>query len=143
MKATSPEQVSSLHRMSMAEAERLAVRGDAYEGSRRVAEGVTDTPVIGPACEGLAQGPLSWPHGFSLRRREMRAATSVPAERRDAPEVWFVHEGAVDVTVDGQTAELAAGDTITIPSGAARTLASRDGAKLFDVLAGDAPPPAR
>jgi mannose-6-phosphate isomerase-like protein (cupin superfamily) len=142
MKATSPEQVSSLHRMSMAEAERLAVRCDSREGSRAIANGVTDTPVIGQMCEGLAQGPLAWPHGFSLRRRDMAPASALPPERRDVPEVWFVHEGAVHVGIGGETAELTAGDTITIPAGTARTVASRDGAQVFVVLAGDAPPPA-
>jgi mannose-6-phosphate isomerase-like protein (cupin superfamily) len=142
MEATSPEQVSSLHRMSMAQAARLAVRGGTRDGSRAVAPGVTDTPVIGQPCDGLGQGPLAWLHGFSLRRRDMAAETAIPPERRDVPEVWFVHEGAVQVGIDGEAAELAAGDTITIPPGAARTVASRNGAQLFVVLAGDAPPPA-
>jgi mannose-6-phosphate isomerase-like protein (cupin superfamily) len=143
MKATSPEQVSSLHRTTMAEAERLAVRCASDEGSRDIAEGVTDTPIIGQACDGLTQGPLGWPHGFSLRRRDMRAAAATRPERRDVSEVWFVHQGRVQIGVDGETAQLGAGDTVTIPSGALRTVASRDGAQLFVVLAGDAPPPSR
>jgi quercetin dioxygenase-like cupin family protein len=143
MQATSPEQVARLHRTSPAEAERLAVPSEYREGSRTLGDGVTDTPVIGMACDGLARGPLDWEHGFSLRRREMAPGSSLPPERRDVPEVWFVHRGAVQVLVDGQAAELGVGDTITIPCGAARSASSETGAQLFVVLAGDDPPPPR
>jgi quercetin dioxygenase-like cupin family protein len=141
MEATSPEQVAKLHRMSRAEADRLAVSSAYREGGRTVATGVTDIPVIGWHCEGLAQGPLDWEHGFSLRRREIAAGSSVARERRDAQEVWFVHRGTVQVTVERQAAELGEGDTLTIPQGAERSVSSREGAQLFVVLAGDDPPP--
>jgi mannose-6-phosphate isomerase-like protein (cupin superfamily) len=143
MEATSPEQVAGLHRMSPGEAERLAVPSNYRDGSRTLAAGITDTPVIGLPCDGLAAGPLAWEHGFSLRRREMAPGSAFPSERRDVPEVWFVHRGAVQVIVDGQAVELGEADTITIPCGAARSASSADGAQVFVVLGGDDPPPPR
>lgn len=141
MEATSPEQVSRLLRMSREEAERLAVHSGYLEGSRTIADGVVDTPVIGLASDGLAPGPLNWEHGFSLRRRELAPGSTLPAERRDVPEVWFVHCGQLRVDIGRQAAELGEGDTITIPRGATRSASSRTGAQLFVVLAQDDPPP--
>lgn len=141
MPVTSREQVSRLQRMTQETAGRLAVRADYREGGHRVGEGVTDIPIIGAASEGLA-GPLGWPHGFSLRRREMAPASVIEAHHRVVPEVWFVHEGMVRVQIEEQSADLGKGDTITIPTGARRSASSGPGAVLFVVLAGDSAPPA-
>ena len=64
---------------------------------------------------------------------------------REEEEVLFVHAGALEVTVDGASLLLAAGDTFTTPRGAARRFraTSSDGAMVFVVRGGEDTAPAR
>ncbi len=109
-----------------------------------LAEGVVETVVIGvenPA-EGAAKAPLGWPHGFVCRRVRLSPGAASPPARRREPEVLFVHTGELTLTVDGEQTRLTAGDTVTIPIGAVRSLGSTSGADLFVTRGGDAPLPA-
>lgn len=148
MPPTSARDVDALDRIDAPTAAGLAVRlehrGFPGGGSDPVA-GVVETPLIGPAsiAEGLPAGPLGWSHGFQVRRLEIDRGAGLPAHFRDEAEVMFVHSGHVRVTVDGEGADLASGDTVTIPVGARREVFSADGATAFVVRGGDQPAAAR
>jgi mannose-6-phosphate isomerase-like protein (cupin superfamily) len=53
--------------------------------------------------------------------------------------VIFVHSGDLIIEVEGETALLSMGDTVTVPVGAVRRLSSSGGADLFVTRGGDAP----
>ena len=108
-------------------------------------DGITESVIIGPAnpAEPAPSAPLGWPHGFVCRRVRLEIGAFGSPLRRSEPEVIFVHSGDLTIAVDGDQALLTAGDTVTIPVGAARTLSSSGGADLFVTRGGDAPLPAR
>lgn len=144
MAPTSASDVAQLDRIDQARAETLVVRADHHGGGGRglgIYHGVEETPLIGPAAEGLAAGPLAWPHGFVVRRVELADGASVPEHRRDAAEVLFVHAGTLRLTVDDEGATLGAGDTVTIPIGAKRSFSASGPTTVFAVRGGDAQGP--
>jgi mannose-6-phosphate isomerase-like protein (cupin superfamily) len=100
------------------------------------APGVSERLLIGAP-------PLDWPHGFTLAEVTLAPEAAVPAHRLPVADVWFVAEGAVEVAIGGETALCGAGDTITVPQGAARALANRGTrpARVVQVRGGDALPP--
>lgn len=55
-----------------------------------------------------------------LWKVEAAAGTAGPVHHIDTEQVWVVLDGAVTVAVDGESADLAAGDTIVIGADAAR-----------------------
>ena len=68
-----------------------------------------------------------------MSRAIFAAHASTPDHVREAPEVLFVHEGSLRVRwADGELV-MAAGDTLTLPIGLTRRLASDDGASVFIV----------
>ncbi len=104
MPRTSAEQVAALHRANVHDAERLVWRAQ---------HGAGVAPIIGQGA------PLGWPHPFTLDRMDPVSDRATPA----APEVLFVHAGALTMSWDGGELTLGAGDTMTVPVGLARTLA--------------------
>jgi quercetin dioxygenase-like cupin family protein len=130
MPPTGPEQVAALRVMTDADAAGLVVRLGEGQG-QEIAPGAIATPVIGP------DAPMNWPHGFRVRRIALSAGAALPAAPVDRPQVVFVQEGMLDVTLDGEAATLGAGDTITFPIGASLAIASAAGAVIFMVLGGD------
>lgn len=124
MAPTTPEQVAALHRVTVEEARGLIVR----DADRAPANGaVTITPLIGP------DAPMSWSHGFRVERRDLTAGAEVSSHSHDVPEVLFVHAGTLNIDVDGDSATLEAGDTLTVPIGAARSYSAPATATLFIV----------
>jgi quercetin dioxygenase-like cupin family protein len=107
--------------------------------------GVTERAVIGAAAvkESAPAGKLSWPHGFVCRRIDLAAGARTPTYVFAQHEVIFVHSGAVTIDVAGQSADLSAGDTISLPPDARRTIASPTGAQLFVTRRGDPSPAPR
>jgi mannose-6-phosphate isomerase-like protein (cupin superfamily) len=125
--------------------EAVVVRGDdSLAAVPTAVPGLIEGAVLGGASapEAAPASPLAWAHGFVCRRVRIQPDTRTPRFRRDQAEVIFVHAGRLDLEVEGQTARLGPGDTVTIPVGAARVLASEEGADLFVTRAGDAPAPA-
>lgn len=108
MPPTTIEQVAALTRYTDAQAEQLVARDRAGSG---------ETPVI------AADGPLSWPHGFTMHRRDLdgpgEAATVAGVE------VIFVHRGALAIRWDGGQIDMGEGDTATVPHGLSRTLSGQ------------------
>ncbi|MFX7776559.1 hypothetical protein ABTJ98_21235, partial [Acinetobacter baumannii] len=63
-----------MSRIDQDQADRLVVRashvGQPGMGLGRYT-GIVETPLVGGAAEGLAAGPLNWPHGFVVRRLDL------------------------------------------------------------------------
>ncbi len=116
MPPTSPEEATALRRHI--DAESIVFRDDATEGSYV-------TAVIGEA------GPLDWDHGFSMERFDIAAGEEIEWDGENGVDVLFVHKGQVTLSaVDGDLT-LGAGDTLSMPVGLQRVLASKDGAVAF------------
>ena len=94
-------------------------------------EGVEEAALLGPASgdENLPEGHLAWPHEFVLRALRLAPGAAVPAHRRREEEVIFVHRGACEVNVDGESLYLAEGDTFTTPIGSMRSFANTGGSR--------------
>ena len=97
--------------------------------------GISERLLIGAA-------PIDWPHGFTLSEATLAPGASLPAHRLTVPDVWFVQDGTVAVTIGEDTAECGPGDTITVPVGAVRALANSGAAaaRVVQVRGGDSLP---
>lgn len=131
MPATTAQQVAMLDRVGQAEADRLIVRDAARSGERELAPGVHGWRVIG------AGEPFDWPHGYLVDRIRLEPGSHWSPGAQPVPQVLFVQAGAITLEVDGETARLEAGDTVTIPVGAARLIAAPASATIF-VVTGEA-----
>ena len=137
-----PPSAAELAALATPEAARLercvagaaALRADPL--SPLAADGVEDAPVIvddgpvggsadGPA-DGLADGAIHgwWPHGFELRRVTLAPGACVASHASEVPEVLFVHDGALAVTLPEGTLRAGTGDTLSVPVGASRSWAN-------------------
>ena len=97
--------------------------------------GVRDTLLIG-------KSPLDWPHGFTLSELRLEAGASIAEHTLSVPDVYFVQSGTVSVSIDGDQMILVAGDTMTVPRHARRTLRNKgsEQACLIAVRGGDEAP---
>lgn len=137
MPETTPAQVAALARADSAKLAACVIPA----GTARPAAlhhgtaGVTDRLLIGAA-------PLDWPHGFTVAEVTLAPQAALPRHRLAVPDVWFVAEGEVAVTIDDETALCGPGDTITVPVGAVRALAARGAgaARVVQVRGGDGLP---
>lgn len=130
MPVTTHQQIAQHRVLDDAALGRVVIKRSTFRWSGETAlarfEGVEEAALLGPAnaAEQLAEGHLSWPHGFVLRALKLRRGASVPAHIRKEEEVIFLHEGSCRVTVDGAQLELQAGDTFTTPIGAKRSFSN-------------------
>ena len=117
----------------------------ANPASPLAAEGVEEAGVITPRAtgDGFAAGPISgwWPHGFNLRRLTMQTGAYVPTHARAEVEVIFVHAGTLEVSWDGGSIVMGAGDTLSVPVGLPHALRNTASVPLtaFVVRGGDTP----
>ena len=118
MPRTTPEQVASLSRATSSDAECLAWRATDSSGV---------TPIIGP------KAPINGPHPFQIDRLDLASNGSADVRTPDAPEVLFVHNGALTVTWDDGTVLLGEGDTMTVPMKIERQLSTATGAIVYRV----------
>lgn len=144
MPRTTADDVARMRVPSAEEVERVVVRPDAFAHLPRgplSRPGVDERAVIGPASaeEGLAAGPLDWPHGFHLRRLALAPGAATGRHARAEAEVVFVHTGSVTMEWADGALTLSPGDTLTVPAGLTRDYRSAEGAVLFVVRGGDAP----
>ncbi|WP_426169607.1 cupin domain-containing protein [Sandarakinorhabdus sp. DWP1-3-1] len=112
MPRTSAAQVAALRRIGPTDAENLAWRAT---------PGAGETPVIAPGAA------LDGPHPFTLSRIDLAAGEALAAATPATPEVLFVHRGEMTIGWDGGAVTLAAGDTMTVPIGLTRRIASAAG----------------
>jgi mannose-6-phosphate isomerase-like protein (cupin superfamily) len=115
---TTRAQVEAMHRAKPAEAAALVSRAHAGSG---------ETPII------AADGHFTDDHGFTLSRLDLDAGAAMPAAHVEGIEVIFVHRGSLSVGWDAAQVTLGEGDTMTVPTGLARTLATADGTTSFIV----------
>jgi quercetin dioxygenase-like cupin family protein len=86
----------------------------------------------------LASPTLGASAGLSMWQVEMTGAARGPVHVFDSEQLWTVLEGELSVTVDGESSELAVGDTVIFPAGAERQIAARTALRLLVCGHGDA-----
>jgi mannose-6-phosphate isomerase-like protein (cupin superfamily) len=118
MAPTSRAAADALSRMTTAQAEAIVWRAEIDDGTHA-------TAIIGE------DGPLDWEHGFQLDRLDISAGETIDWEGAGSKDVLFIHQGSVDVECNDGTVTLMAGDTISLPTGLPRSLASAAGATAF------------
>jgi mannose-6-phosphate isomerase-like protein (cupin superfamily) len=118
MRATSPEEASSLISVHPDAAETIVWRNQAIEGSDVVS-------VIGP------NALLDWDHGFHVDRIAIAPGEGMDWDGNSAKEVLFIDRGSIDLVCADGLLHLAKGDTISLPAGFARSAKTQDGAVAF------------
>ena len=117
MPRTSADQVAGLQRFDDAALRRCCslggqeTRGDREKGARR-------RRIVHP------EGTLSWPHDFAVEDLTLEPGASVELGAVDAPQVVFSQDGKVAIEAGGASVSVTTGDTATIATGTARTLAN-------------------
>lgn len=119
MPVTSSAQVAALDVCSNEQLASCVIRAGEGEHSGLFDDlpGVRETKLIGKA-------PLNWPHGFTLSELRLAPRTNIAEHVLDTPDVYFVQSGRLRVLIDNQETVLVAGDTLTVPRGAARTISN-------------------
>lgn len=106
-------------------------------------EGVTETPMIGPAnpAERINAGKMAWEHGFQLRRLDIAPGASLPYHARSEEEVVYVFRGNLTFRWDKETLELGVGDVLTVPKSLMHGFANTGNEPLvvYIVRGGNAP----
>ncbi|MEM1089653.1 MAG: cupin domain-containing protein [Pseudomonadota bacterium] len=147
MPATTAADVAKLNRMTTEELARCVVRADdpttpaVFPFGENI--GITEAPIIGAACDadGVCAGQMSWPHGFQLRRQQLKAGAVSPRFERREEEVLMVQRGKLSLSSDAGEFELGPGDVMTVPIGMPRVYANpgSEDACVYVVRGGDLP----
>ena len=144
---SSREEIAYIRVPSVAEMTRNVVRHAslrANHASPLAVTGVREAAVIGAGhtADGFASAPIATPHDFTLRQLALDAGARTPLHARDCVEVFLVHRGRIVWRNDaGDSVELDAGDTFTVPRGMARQIEAVTAADVFVVRGGDDPGP--
>ena len=127
MSVTSTEQIAQ-HRIVNSEAmESIIQRTETFDWANNKClaqfDGVKEVALVGPEspAEDLPASKLNWSHKFVVRGLKLAQGSKVNDHIRFEEEVVFVHQGKVDITVDGETLSLGKGDTFTTPIDATRS----------------------
>lgn len=117
MPATTREQVESMRLVGSSELEQCVLRHGSARPSAVFSgiSGVTDRVLVGAE-------PITWPHGFSVSEVTLAASAYVPDHIFDVPDVWFVQQGSIEITIADETLNCGPGDTITVPRGCRRAM---------------------
>ncbi|MEM1036751.1 MAG: cupin domain-containing protein [Pseudomonadota bacterium] len=117
MPVTTANQIAQLDVFSDADLENCVLRSgkSQHEGAFNGLPGISEVELIGPK-------PIDWEHGFTVSEIRMDAGTSISSHQLDVADVQFVQSGQVVATLDGEEITLTAGDTVTFPAGASRSL---------------------
>ena len=134
MSATTSTQVNDLDVYSNTQLAGCVIRSGESDlpGTFHGLSGVKETELIG-------RSKINWPHGFTLSEIELESAANIPAHTLKTADVFFVQSGEVSVSIDDEETTLVAGDTITFPKNARRSLSNRaeNPACLVAVRGGD------
>ncbi|MEX1250188.1 MAG: cupin domain-containing protein [Hyphomonas sp.] len=119
MPATTRDQVAALKRFTPSELEACVARAGAAgpNGPMNGLAEVTDIVLIG-------SGRMNWPHGFTVSKVILDPGAVIGPHSFDGADVWFVQSGSAEVSLDGETARVGPGDTITFPAASRRALRS-------------------
>jgi mannose-6-phosphate isomerase-like protein (cupin superfamily) len=115
MRATSAEEASALVSITADAAEAIVWRN-------REIKGTDVQPVIGP------DAPLNWDHGFKIDRIAIAPGEGMDWGGNEKTEVLFIDRGSLDLACGDGTLHLKQGDTISLPSGFARSATTQVGA---------------
>ncbi len=108
--------------------------------------GVREAAVIGfnGSTDGFAASPIATRHDFTVRNLAFDAGARTRLHSRDCVEVLLVQRGKVKWRSDtGDSMELDAGDTFTVPRGMARQIEAITDSEIFVVRGGNDPGPVR
>lgn len=137
MRATTKEQVDSLLKVDSTALERCVLRRGASRptGLFSGVGGIAERMLVGA-------DPITWPHGFTVSEITLAVGAALPGHALDVPDVWFVQQGDVEVSMDGASTRCSDGDTITLPCGSVRSLRNcgTNDAIVVQVRGGDALP---
>ena len=132
---------------ALAEMERKVVRHtllNANPASMLATSGVREAAIIGAGhtSDGFTAAPIDNPHGFTLRHLALDQHARTLLHARDSVEVLMVHRGRVLWRNDaGDSVQLNAGDTFTVPRGMPRLIEAATPAEIFVVRGGNDPGP--
>ncbi|GJD51495.1 hypothetical protein OPKNFCMD_4250 [Methylobacterium crusticola] len=87
-----------------------------------------------PAGAGVRRQVLAHDDGVMLVRVAFEAGAAGPAHSHPHVQCTLVESGVFDVTIAGETARLAAGDTFLVPSGAVHSALAVEAGALTDVF---------
>lgn len=127
MSVTSAEQIAEHRVVNSDGMEPIVQRTASFDWAKNNClaqfEGVEEVALVGPEslAEDLPAGKLNWSHNFVVRALKMSDGAKVNDHIRYEEEVIFVHQGEVDIIVDGETLSLGKGDTFTTPIKATRS----------------------
>lgn len=137
MSATTPAQVSALDVYTNAQLASCVVRSGESDilGGFNDLSGVTEIELIG-------RSKINWEHGFTLSEIEMQSDAKIPAHTFKEADVYFVQSGEIRVSIEDEETTLIAGDSITFPKHARRSLSNqtKSPARLVAVRGGDEAP---
>jgi quercetin dioxygenase-like cupin family protein len=77
------------------------------------------------ATEDLPASKLNWSHNFVVRGLKIEKGAKVNRHIRYEEEVVFVHQGEVNINVDGEDIRLTKGDTFTTPIESTRSFENK------------------
>jgi quercetin dioxygenase-like cupin family protein len=126
MPVTSDKQIAEHRVVNSDELETIVQRTDTFNWSKNNClaqfDGVEEVALVGPksSAEDLPAGKLNWSHKFVVRGLKLAEKAKVKDHIRYEEEVIFVHQGEVNIHVDGEKLTLGKGDTFTTPIGATR-----------------------
>jgi quercetin dioxygenase-like cupin family protein len=133
MPVTSAEQIAQHREVNSDAMESIVQRKETFnwEKNNCLAQfnGVEEIALVGPEnpAEDLPAGKLNWSHNFVVRALKMNEGAKVNDHIRYEEEVIFVHQGEVNITVDGENISLGKGDTFTTPIETTRSFENQDG----------------
>lgn len=127
MPVTSAEQIAQ-HRVVNSDAmESIVHRKETFNWAKNNClaqfEGVEEVALVGVESpeEVLPAGKLNWSHKFFVRGLKLAQGSKVNDHIRYEEEVIFVHQGEVNLIIDGETLSFGKGDTFTTPIKATRS----------------------
>ena len=146
----SSEQLAELATPSLEELAKCVCRAGEIKpnpASPLAGDGVAECGIINltDTSDGFSAGPITgnWDHGFALRQLRLSPNAKVPACLRHEREVFFVHDGALELSWDTGAIIINTGDTLSVPVGLThelRNIAQHE-TIAFVVRGGDNPAP--
>jgi quercetin dioxygenase-like cupin family protein len=130
MPCTTTEQIAEHRVVDSEDMKSIVVKQECFQWTSDTAlscfDGVEEAALLGPAndAESIGGGSLPWPHGFVLRALRLAPGAAIPFHRRCEEEVTFVQAGQFRITVEDESLDLVAGDTITMPIGSWRSFSN-------------------
>ena len=149
MPVTNAQQIAEHRSIDSIALKKTVIRASEFDWRNDTAlaqfDGVSEVSLIGGDSmeEAITASKLGWKHGFVVRGLKLQAGASVPAHRRAEEEVIFVHQGVLNVTVDGEAISLVEGDNFTTPVDSTRSFinASDSDTVCYITRRGDKPQP--